>query len=98
MTRIDLTLWLTRAALSVAALYGAWLVVVMIAMLQRPERFGAFMKRAPMPLVWGVLPATRIWLWARRGSLRIGDRAPDFSLRTLRDRTQRVSLASYRGD
>jgi len=93
----DLTLWLTRAAVSLAVVYAALFAIVTIAMLQTPERFGAFMKRMPMLLVWGAVPGTRLWLWARRGALRVGDPAPDFSLRSLRDRSRRVSLSSHRG-
>lgn len=98
MTTIDLTLWLTGALIALAVVYAALFAMVTIAMLQSPERFGAFMKRMPMLLVWGVVPGTRLWLWARRGTLQVGDRAPDFSLRSLRDRATRVSLSSYRGD
>ena len=97
MTTIDLTLWLTRALIALAVVYAGLFAIVTIAMLQTPERFGGFMKRMPMLLVWGVVPGTRLWLWARRGTLRVGDRAPDFSLRSLRDRSTRVSLSSYRG-
>lgn len=90
--------WLLRAAVAVVVVYVTLFGTVAIAMMQTPERFGAFMKRMPAPVVWGGLPARRMWLWARRGSLAEGDVAPDFSLRTTQDRTHRVSLSSYRGD
>lgn len=91
------TKWLLRGAIALAIVYGLLFSAVAIAMVQPPERFGAFMKRMPAPLVWGGLPAKRMWLWARRGTLAEGDLAPDFNLRTTQDRARRVSLASYRG-
>jgi hypothetical protein len=89
--------WILRG---LAVLIGCYIVLfstVTAAMLQPPERFGAFMKRMPPALVWGGLPASRMWTWARRGRLGEGDTAPDFDLRTAQDRTRRVTLASYRG-
>jgi hypothetical protein len=90
--------WLLRAVAAVVLVYVALFGTVAVAMKQTPERFGAFMKRMPAPVVWGGLPARRMWLWARRGELVEGDSAPDFNLRTTQDRTHRVSLSSYRGD
>ena len=90
--------WILRAVVALALLYGVLFSAVAIAMMQPPERFGAFMKRMPAPVVFGALPASRMWLWARRGDLAEGDLAPDFSLRTTQDRARRVSLSSYRGD
>jgi hypothetical protein len=83
---------------ALVVVYVALCGTVAVAMKQTPERFGAFMKRMPAPVVWGGLPARRMWLWARRGDLVAGDPAPDFSLRTTQDRTRRVALSSYRGD
>ena len=90
--------WLLRAIVAFAVVYVTLCGTVAIAMRQTPERFGAFMKRMPAAVVWGGLPAKRMWLWARRGSLAEGDLAPDFNLRTTQDRARRVSLSSYRGD
>lgn len=89
--------WLLRAALVVAALYGVLFGSVLTAMHQTPERFGAFMQRVPPVLVWGGLPARRMWLHARSGALDEGDQAPDFNLRTAKDRNQRIALSSYAG-
>jgi hypothetical protein len=89
--------WLLRAALVLVVLYVALFSTVMAAMLQPPERFGAFMKRMPAVVVWGGLPASRMWLWARKGTLSQGELAPDFNLRTAKDRHQRVALSSYQG-
>jgi hypothetical protein len=90
--------WLLRGVVALVLVYVVLFGSVAIAMMQTPERFGAFMKRMPAPVVWGALPARRMWLWARRGDLRAGDAAPDFNLRTTQDRARRVSLSSYRGD
>jgi hypothetical protein len=89
--------WLLRTALVVVVLYLALFSAVMTAMLQPPERFGAFMKHMPPVVVWAALPAPRMWLWARKGTLSEGELAPDFTLRTAKDRQQRVTLSSYQG-
>ena len=88
--------WLLRAGLVVATSYVVLLGALVAAMLQTPARFGSLMRYAPMPLVWGVLPGPRVWLWARQGSLVEGAMAPDFSLPTA-DRSARVTLSSFRG-
>jgi hypothetical protein len=89
--------WLMRAGAALVACYVVLFGTVLSAMLQPPERFGAFMKRMPPAVIWGGLPASRMWLWARGGTLSEGAIAPDFALRTTKDRNQRVSLSSYRG-
>jgi hypothetical protein len=89
--------WLLRGTVAFVVIYVILFGTVTIAMMQTPERFGAFMKRMPAPVVWGGLPARRMWLWARRGGLAEGDVAPDFTLRTTQDRSRRVSLSSYHG-
>jgi hypothetical protein len=89
--------WLLRVAVGLFVIYVVLFSAVVIAMVQPPQRFGAFMKRMPAAVVWGALPARRMWLWARRGTLAEGALAPDFTLRTTHDRTRRVTLSSYRG-
>jgi hypothetical protein len=89
--------WLLRVMAALIGCYIALFTTVAAAMLQPPQRFGAFMKHVPPVLVWGGLPAARMWTWARRGRVTVGDVAPDFDLRTALDRTRRVTLASYRG-
>ena len=88
--------WIRRVLLVVIVCYAGLFTAVTIAMLQPPERFGVFMKHVPPALVWGPLPASRMWLWARKGRLAEGDMAPGFSLRTSQDRHKRVTLESYR--
>jgi hypothetical protein len=90
--------WFLRGVVALVVVYIARCGSVAVAMHQTPERFGAFMKRMPAIVVWGGLPAKRMWLWARRGDLAEGDPAPDFNLRTTQDRARRVALSSYRGD
>lgn len=85
-----------RVLLAIAALYAAWFAVVLFAMCQPPERFGTFMRHAPAPLVFALLPAERMWLWARGGSLRVGDVAPDFTLPLQHGGGAEVTLSSYR--
>jgi hypothetical protein len=69
--------------LTVAGLYGA--------MRQPPERFGAIMSKFPMPAMM-VLPFRPLWMSARGGHLKVGDRAPDFALPAVdRSRTVRLS-------
>ena len=88
--------YLVRGLLVLVVAYVTLFSVVTAAMLQTPERFGTVMRYLPAPLVWGLLPAPRIWLWARKGTLTEGAPAPDFSLSTL-DRKSRVTLSSHRG-
>jgi hypothetical protein len=88
--------YLLRALLVVLAAYVLLAGAVAAAMMQPPARFGQIMKYVPAPLVWGVVPGPRIWMWARRGALTEGERAPDFTLPTA-DRTGSVTLSSHRG-
>jgi hypothetical protein len=87
--------WLLRVFVAIAVLYAALFVVVDVAMHQTPVRFGQFMKHAPPILVWGALPAQRMWLHARGGTLAVGEEAPDFTL-PRQDRTGAVTLSSHR--
>jgi hypothetical protein len=83
-------------ALALAACYVGLCAIVLTAMLASPARFGQFMRRMPPTLVWGALPARRMWLWARRGSLVAGVPAPDFTL-PRQGRAEPVTLSSFRG-
>jgi hypothetical protein len=89
--------WLRRGILALVACYLLVFAVVMQAMLQPPERFGQFMKHMPAAVVWGALPAERMWLWARRGDIKEGGPAPDFTLAS-HDRARRVTLSSHQRD
>jgi hypothetical protein len=60
-------------------------------MRQTPETFGAVMSRVPT-IAMIVLPFKPLWYSARAGHLRVGDRAPDFTLPVLH-RDQQVTLS-----
>jgi len=85
-----------RLLLGIVAVYVTVGGIVLWFMCQPPVRFGRFMRYAPAPLVFGALPAERMWLWARGGSLRVGEQAPDFSL-PLQSGGGSVTLSSFRG-
>ena len=87
---------LIKAAIVLGIAYVLFFGVVLAAMLQPPEHFGAFMRHVPAVIVWGGLPASRMWLWARRGRLSVGDPAPEFTLSTY-DRSSQIALANFRG-
>jgi hypothetical protein len=88
--------WVLFGVLGLAGAYAVLFGVVLTAMLQTPGRFGQFMKRVPAGLVWGALPAPRMWLWARRGDLAPGAPAPDFTLPRHGGGGDRVTLSAYR--
>lgn len=77
------------------ALYATALGVTFVVMHQPPVRFGQLMRHFPM---WAMplLPFEPMWNVARRGTARVGEAAPDFSLRTI-DRGTEVTLSSHRG-
>jgi hypothetical protein len=96
--RWQLLKWVLFGVLGLAACYVVVFAVVLIAMLQPPERFGLFMKQVPTGLVFSALPASRMWLWARSGALLPGAPAPDFALpRHDNSGRERVTLSSFRG-
>jgi hypothetical protein len=66
-----------------------------IAMCQSPEVFSGIMSKTSY-VVFSIFPFNRMWLSARRGSLNVGDAAPDFSLDTY-DRKSKAQLSSFRG-
>jgi cytochrome oxidase Cu insertion factor (SCO1/SenC/PrrC family) len=85
-----------RVAAALVVAYVLLFATVAAAMLQTPDRFGMFMRYAPQTVVWGALPSTRMWLWARAGRLSHGEPAPDFTLPTQVG-SSRVTLSSLRG-
>src|SRR5262245_52617975 len=88
--------WIVRVVVVLAVLYGMLFGGMAMAMRQPPEQFSMIMKRMPGMLVWGALPARSMWLWARRGNLKEGDDAPDFTL-PAQDKSGDVTLSSHRG-
>jgi hypothetical protein len=79
MKRFKLFGWIVAA---VALVYGVSAAGLYAAMCQSPERFGAIMSRVP-DVAMLVLQFEPLWMRARGGALRVGDRAPDFSLPRL---------------
>jgi hypothetical protein len=73
------------------AIYAAAAAGLYAAMRQTPETFGAIMSRVPT-IAMIVLPFKPLWYSARGGDLRVGDRAPDFTLPVLH-RDQQVTLS-----
>jgi hypothetical protein len=66
------------------------------AMRQPPEVFGHVMARMPMPAYF-LFPFETMWTEARKGTLKVGDPAPDFTVQTLDTRTP-VRMASLWGE
>lgn len=73
-----------------------WLIAcagIYRAMQEPPEQFGHVMAKIPGPVAFMVFPFETMWLRARRGTLHIGDSAPDFTLAKV-DKTGQVQLSS----
>jgi hypothetical protein len=80
---------------SFVVLVAAWLVFVGFidwAMHQQPEVFGRVMMHMPMPAYF-LFPFETMWTQARHGHVNPGERAPDFTVKTLETKTP-VQLAS----
>jgi hypothetical protein len=78
-----------------ATLFCLWIGLVGYidwAMRQPPEVFGHIMAKMPMPAYF-LFPFETMWTNARKGTVKIGDSAPDFTVKTLDARTP-VRLAS----
>jgi ABC-type transport system involved in cytochrome c biogenesis permease subunit len=71
--------------------WGAATAALYAAMRQPPESFGAIMSHVPS-IAMMVLPFKPLWNSARGGQLRVGDRAPEFTLPVLH-RDQEVTLS-----
>ena len=87
-----------KAAKLVLALfltYSLLLVGFFTAMCQKPAVFSTVMSKSPN-LVFLVFPFRQMWIYARRGGVKVNDEAPDFSLETY-DKKTRVQLSDARG-
>jgi hypothetical protein len=90
--------WLRQLLKIGATAFVMWLVLsaaLFAVMCQPPIVFNHVMAKTPM-VAFLVLPFETLWLQARRGTLHVGDVAPDFTLKTS-DRSSEVSLSSFRG-
>lgn len=65
-------------------------------MCQRPEVFSKVMSKTP-GVVFMAFPFKQMWLYAREGSLKVGEQAPDFLLETY-DNKATVQLSRFRGE
>jgi hypothetical protein len=84
-----------RICLVLVLLYGVLAAGLAIAMRQPPGVFGSIMAKMP-PIAFMALPFESLWMSARAGNLRVGQEAPDFSLKSLNGDTA-VRLSSFRG-
>ena len=74
----------------------AWAIgcgVIYSAMRKPPEQFGHFMTKLPGPVAFLMFPFETMWMRARAGTLKVGDRAPDFSLMKVHE-SERVQLST----
>lgn len=86
---------MTWLLLVILALYGSFLVGMFIVMYQPPQRFGRLMAHVPIPAM-AIVPFEPMWNVARKGSTRVGELAPDFTLPTADHKTE-IRLSSFRG-
>jgi hypothetical protein len=91
-SRIFRRIWILLAVL--VSLYAGLLAALFVIMHQPPDRFGRVMAKVPGPM-FRIIPFRQMWMVARAGELKVGDRAPDFTLRTS-DRKGVVQLSSFR--
>ena len=84
-----------KYAIPVLAVYVMLLGGLFVAMLQPPAVFGHLMSKLPGG-TYHLFPFEPMWLVARRGHLKVGDMAPDFTLKTT-DCSALVRLSSFRG-
>ena len=88
--------WAGRISLVLIVAWIAFLAVVYAKMSGPTEQFGMFMSKLPMPFFF-VLPFETLWSSARRGTVNVGDTAPDFELTSLDKSQQKVKLSEFRG-
>jgi len=84
-----------KYVIPVLAVYVLLAGGLFVAMLQPPAVFGHIMSKLPT-VSYFLFPFEPMWLVARRGTLKVGDMAPDFELKTA-DNSGVVRLASFRG-
>ena len=78
---------------TVAVVYISCGVFIWKAMHRPPEDFARVMSRLPGPVPFLLFPFETMWLWARAGSLHLGDPAPDFALLKV-DKSERIQLSA----
>jgi len=83
---------LLTIAITLAIVYAAFATTILWAMRQPPETFGKVMAHLPGPVPFLLFPFEAAWTHARAGNLKVGDHAPDFSLKKL-DKSGVVKLS-----
>ena len=84
-----------QVAGALLALYAVALAGFYYAMCRPPEQFSrVMMHTGPVPFL--LFPFEAMWKSARAGHLKVGDRAPDFTLPLL-DHSGSLTLSSLRG-
>lgn len=83
-----------KYVIPVAAVYFLLLGGLFIAMLQPPPVFGRIMAKVPT-VAFFLFPFRPMWLYARKGNLKVGEMAPNFALKTAKG-SDVVTLSSYR--
>jgi hypothetical protein len=78
---------------AILVVWAGFVGFVWWSMRQPPEVFGRAMARMPGPVVFILAPFETLWTYARAGTLRPGDAAPDFALMKL-DKSERIQLSS----
>jgi hypothetical protein len=83
-----------KAVLILLLTYPLLLAGFYIVMCQRPGFFAQVMAKTP-DAVFIVFPFKPMWLSARKGHLKVGNEAPDFTLETF-DQKSTVQLSAFR--
>jgi hypothetical protein len=86
---------LVAAAVVLVVLYAAATGAFYFAMCQGPDFFARAMRHLP-DISFLVFPLKPLWMNARKGTLRVGDAAPDFTLEST-DHKSHFQLSSLRG-
>jgi hypothetical protein len=83
------------AVVVLAVLYAAATGAFFFAMCQGPDFFARTMRHVP-DYAFIVFPLKPLWMDARKGTLHVGDDAPDFALEST-DHKSHFQLSSVRG-
>ena len=83
------------AAVVLVVLYATATGAFYFAMCQGPDFFARTMRHLP-DISFLVFPLKPLWMNARKGTLRVGDAAPDFALEST-DHKSHFQLSSVRG-
>jgi hypothetical protein len=87
---------LLKGVVAVGLVYLLVCLAVLAVMYRPPDQFGRIMSRIENPVLFILVPFKQLWFIAREGNLKVGDRAPDFLLRTWEGEGE-VALSSFQG-